>query len=361
MDRFSLEQRFEILKTYFECGSVISETLRKLRTKFGRNAAPTARAIRKLMHKVRETGMLVDARRVPYTRPVRTAEAIAAVTESVRQNPGTSTRRRSQQVGIPRTTLRRILHKDLGMFAYKIQLVQELKPNDLPQRLRFAEWALNELNDDPNFARKIIFSDEAHFHLGGYVNKQNCRIWGTDNPHVVVQKPMHPARVTVWCGFWSGGVIGPFFFENAEGRAVNIDGERYRDMITDFLWQELEDIDLDELWFQQDGATCHTAARSINLLRTRFNNRVISRFGDVHWPARSCDLTPLDFFLWGTLKSKVYADNLQTIDHLKQNIRTEIAQIDQETVNKVLENWCSRMAYCRASRGQHFNEIIFHS
>ena len=94
--------------------------MRKLRTKFGRNAAPTARAIRKLMHKVRETGMLVDARRVPHTRPVRTAEAIAAVTESVHQNPETSTRRRSQQVGIPRTALRRILHKDLGMFAYKI-------------------------------------------------------------------------------------------------------------------------------------------------------------------------------------------------------------------------------------------------
>ena len=51
--------------------------------------------------------------------------------------------------------------------------------------------------------KKIIFSDEAHFELGGYVNKKNCRIWGTENPYAYIEKPTHPKRVTVWCGFWS--------------------------------------------------------------------------------------------------------------------------------------------------------------
>ena len=63
------------------------------------------------------------------------------------------------------------------------------------------------------FAKKIIFSDEAHFELGGYVNKQDCRIWGTENQHAYIKKPTHPKRVTVWCG----GIIGPFFFENEQG------------------------------------------------------------------------------------------------------------------------------------------------
>ena len=49
--------------------------------------------------------------------------------------------------------------------------------------------------------KKNYFSDEAHFDLGGYVNKQNCRIWGTKNLHAYIEKPMHPKRVTVWCGF----------------------------------------------------------------------------------------------------------------------------------------------------------------
>lgn len=71
--------------------------------------------------------------------------------------------------------------------------------------------------------------------MNGYVNKQNCRIWGRDNPHVIVQKPMHPLRVTVWCGFWAAGVIGPYFFEDIDGNAVTVNGQRYRDMVTDFL------------------------------------------------------------------------------------------------------------------------------
>jgi len=63
-----------------------------------------------------------------------------------------------------------------------------------------AQWAKQRLVEDEHFYRKIIFSDEAHFHLGSYVNKQNCRIWGSENPHVIMEKPMHP-QVTVWCGF----------------------------------------------------------------------------------------------------------------------------------------------------------------
>ena len=68
--------------------------------------------------------------------------------------------------------------------------------------------------------KKIMFSDGAHFDLGGYVNKQNCRIWGTENPHTYIDKPTPPKRITVWCGFWYRGIIGPFFFENEQGEAV---------------------------------------------------------------------------------------------------------------------------------------------
>ena len=48
-------------------------------------------------------------------------------------------------------------------------------------RFRFAKWACDRLTEDADFGKKIIFSDEVHFDLGGYVNKQNCSIWGTDN------------------------------------------------------------------------------------------------------------------------------------------------------------------------------------
>ncbi|GFY34543.1 DUF4817 domain-containing protein [Trichonephila clavipes] len=112
-----------------------------------------------------------------------------------------------------------------------------------------------------------------------------------------VKTPLHPEKLTVWCTLWAGGIIGPYFFKNDEGHNVTVNGDRYRAMITNFFIPELNNHDVQELWFQQDGATCHTARATIDLLKDTFGDRLISRFGPVNWPPRSCDLTPLDYFL----------------------------------------------------------------
>ncbi|GFV45159.1 putative LOC100569746 [Trichonephila clavipes] len=113
------------------------------------------------------------------------------------------------------------------------------------------------------------------------------------------------------------------------------------------------------LWFQQDGATCHIARATIDLLKDTLGDRLISRFGPVNWPPRSCDLTPVDYFLWDYVKSLVYADKPQTLDHLEDNIRRVIADIRPQMLEKVIENWTSRLDYIRASRGSPMPEIIF--
>ncbi|GFU95370.1 putative DD41D transposase [Trichonephila clavipes] len=66
-----------------------------------------------------------------------------------------------------------------------------------------------------------------------------------------------------------------------------------------------------------------------------------------------------DYFLWGYVKSLVYADNPQTLDHLEDNIRRVIADIRPQMLEKVIENWTSRLDYIRASRDSHMPEIIF--
>ncbi|GFT13763.1 putative transposable element [Trichonephila clavipes] len=88
-------------------------------------------------------------------------------------------------------------------------------------------------------------------------------------------------------------------FEGSEQDLVNVNGDRYRAMITNFFIPELNNSGVQELWFQQDGATYHTARATIDLLKDTFGDYLISRFGPVNWPPRSCDLTPLDYFLWG--------------------------------------------------------------
>ncbi|GFU44332.1 uncharacterized protein TNCV_3617801 [Trichonephila clavipes] len=66
---------------------------------------------------------------------------------------------------------------------------------------------VNEIAVVPDFHKRILFSDEAHFWLNGYVNKQNCRIWNEANPQVYVETPLHPEKLTVWCALWAGGPL----------------------------------------------------------------------------------------------------------------------------------------------------------
>ncbi|XP_075149038.1 uncharacterized protein LOC142222673 [Haematobia irritans] len=216
---------------------------------------------------------------------------MAAVRDSVAEEPSTSTRRRAQQLHLSRSSLMNIMHKDLHLHAYKVQLSQELKPLDHSKHREWAEWFQEMATVDDQFSKKIIFSDEAHFHLSGFVNKQNCRIWANENPRVIVEKPMHPHA----------------------------------------LWSN------------------------------KFNDRVISRNGDVNWPPRSCDLTPLNFFLWGYLKEKVYVDTPATIQELKDEIIRPINGIEPPLCLSVIENLDHRMEVCHRGRGAHLADILCHT
>ncbi|GFX54870.1 putative LOC100569746 [Trichonephila clavipes] len=169
--------------------------------------------------------------------------------------------------------------------------------------------------------------DEAHFWLNGYVNKQNCRIWSEANPQVYIETPLHPEKIDCLLRF-----MGRCNHSSKTMKATT---------------------------FQQDGATCHTACATIDLLKDTFGDRLISRFGRVNRAPRSCDLTPLDYFLWGYVRSLVYADKPQTLDHLEDNIRRVIADIRSQLLEKVIENWTSRLDYIRAIRGSPMPEIIF--
>ncbi|GFX32005.1 putative DD41D transposase [Trichonephila clavipes] len=87
------------------------------------------------------------------------------------------------------------------------QLGLAIHQNDHQERRRFVEWAQNEIAVVPDFHKRILFSDEAHFWLNGYVNKQNCHIWSEANPQVYIETPLHPEKLTVWCALWAGGIL----------------------------------------------------------------------------------------------------------------------------------------------------------
>ena len=105
-------------------------------------------------------------------------------------------------------------------------------------------------------------------------------------------------------------------------------------MLNEFLITKIEEEDISSIWFQQDGATCHVAEATLDVLRPVFEDRIISRRVDVVWPLRICDLTPLGYYLWGAVKDKCYAAKPETIDALKDNIREAIGEIQLHTSDK---------------------------
>ena len=117
-------------------------------------------------------------------------------------------------------------------------------------------------------------------------------------------------------------------------------------MLNEFLFTKIEERDIGNIWFQQEGATCHTVEATLALLSPVFEDRIISRRGDVVWPPQSCDLTPLDYYLWGAVKDKCYAYKPETMEALKDNIRDEI---QLHIIDNVLKKWTDRVGYYMAS------------
>lgn len=359
MSPFTGEHRAFAIQAFYENGRSYIVARRKFRVKFNLRSirqCPSTQLLKQWLKRFQETGSTLPKKRRGRSRTVRTVQAIEEVNQSVEQNAELSTRRRSAAMGISRSSLQRILH-DLKLHPYKIQLVQQLKPDDHTKRERFSSIMLERFS---NF-RNILFSDEAHFHLSGFVNKQNCRYWSAEQPSRKHQKPLHCQKVTVWAAVSARGLIGPYFFENSSGQALTVNTERYVKMLKDFLRPTLAGLqEYNSLtWFQQDGATCHTSNASMEVVKEMFPGKVISKRGDIEWPPRSPDLSPPDFFLWGYLKNKVYSNKPETITALKENIRTEMAAISTATCQRVFENFKHRLEECSRREGAHLDDVIF--
>lgn len=149
------------------------------------------------------------------------------------------------------------------------------------------------------------------------------------------------------------------FFENAAGQTTTVDGACYRAMLTEFFLPQLDELGLEDMWFQQDGATAHTARATTDILKAAFPGRLISRFGDLHYPARSPDLTVPDFCLWGFLKSRVYVNKPEILEALKDNIRHECENLSPEVLAEVMKNAIKRARMAINCDGAHLADIIF--
>ena len=246
------------------------------------------------------TGSVMDDKEGMQTKKntVIVEENVKKVEELIKQSPSTSIRMASKQLDISKSSVQRIIKKELSLFPYKIQTNQPIYQLSGERRLEFANQMLTMAeNNDIDFG-KILFSDEAHFQMEGYVNKQNCRIWGSENPHYSIIKPLHPKRLTVWCGISSEMIIGPVIFSE------NIKSTVYLNILQEQVVPYLYGLGkISDFYFMQDGARPHRTCEVFDYLSEHFDGRIIGLDSEkftgkgICWPPFSPDLNPCDYFL----------------------------------------------------------------
>jgi len=113
-------------------------------------------------------------------------------------------------------------------------MVQQLKETDTFARMEFAATMLHKISESSSFLSSILWSDKAHFTLDGCVFTHQCIIWSQNNPHCVIEKSLHPERVTVWVCFTAEFILPPFFFDG------NVNKKSYLDLLQNHVVVELK-------------------------------------------------------------------------------------------------------------------------
>ena len=238
------EKTFFFVETYFETKSFCA-VQRGFRRKFQCRHYPDKRFIYRSTQKFREHGTVLNlnarGKRDTYSgRPksARSQENIDAIRDSLGRSPRKSLRRRSQELGINRESIRRILVKDLQLYLYRIQIKHKLTQADMEKRVGMCRWFCDKVDENPDFREDLWFSDKAHFLFLGHVNSKNNIFWGSTPPEDYLQWPLHFIKCTAWVAISKHGIIGPYWFEDESELSLMVYSQRYIEVLQKF-WTTL--------------------------------------------------------------------------------------------------------------------------
>lgn len=353
MEPYSNEYIADIHFIYGFCNGNANEAVREYARRYPNRPTPNARTFIRIHLSIAENGIRRPSNERGRLLSLRYEEEIL---EIIAENPGLSVRRIATRLGLSKMSVWRVLKKE-GLHPYHFRRVQELNEPDFLRRLVFASWINRRVRSDPNFCKKNLWTDEATFTRSGYVNHRNEHLWLQENPHAVKDSSyQHQFSVNVWAGIIDDVLIGPIILP------ATMNGPRFLEFLqTDFLdaLLELPIHYRSGMLLQMDGAPAHFAVSVRNYVNENYAPW-IGRGGTISWPPRSPDLTPLDFFLWGTIKQKVYVEvpntREQLIDKILQ-VANELRE-DKEMIRRSTQNISIRAMACLQHSGGHFEQWL---
>lgn len=358
MEDYSFEEMSSMHLMYGLAYCNRAEARRLYAEHFPHRRLPNEKTFERLHNRLRETGSFKPrARDRGRPRTARTLRLEERVLHRVEEEAGDSTRRIALREGVDHTTVWRVL-KTNQLYPYHLQRVQGLSELDFPAREAFCVWLLETCANDPLFLPSLLFTDEAGFTRDGIFNFHNVHLWHEENPHAIIQsRHQHQFSINVWAGIIGDFLIGPFVLP---GR---LNGQNYRNFLENDLPNMLEDVPLNfraRIWFMHDGAPAHFSLIAREFLNEAYPGRWIGRAGPIAWPARSPDLNPLDFFVWGHLKSMVYSTPVQDIEDLRQRVENgcQIIRNTPGIFERVRQSMTRRAQQCIAVHGGHFEHLL---
>nr|BAG15923.1 transposase [Bombyx mandarina]BAG15924.1 transposase [Bombyx mandarina]BAG15925.1 transposase [Bombyx mandarina] len=316
-----------------------------------KNLNITKRFVYRTIKRYNEDSSVDDRSRSGRPRSVRTPAVIKAVKARIQRNPKRKQKLLAPQMGLSRTTVKKVLNEDLGLRAYRRKTGHRLNARLMDLRLKRCRALLKRYAGKKN--REILFSDEKFFTVEESYNKQNDKVYAHSSEEASnriprIQRGHFPSSLMVWLGVSYWGLTEVHFCE----KGVKTNAVVYQNTVLTNLVEPVSHTMFNNRhWvFQQDSAPAHRAKSTQDWLAAG----EIDFIRHEDWPSSSPDLNPLDYKIWQHLEEKACSKLHPNLESLKTSLIKAAADIDMDLVRAAVDDWPRRLKACIQNHGGHF-------
>lgn len=352
---FQTEDFINLMVVHGECRRVMKRTKIRYNERYPNRPRATLDIVRRLLNNCQQHGQFrPKKRKTAYV--TRNEQKIITVLAYFYASPTASIRDAVRELNISNGSILKILH-DYNWHPFHYTKVQHLYETDFQRRVNFCEWMLVQIQQDIEFPGKIIWCDEAKFTKNGCYNRHNSHFWSNHNPELTRETQFqHKWQFNVFCAIKDNNV---FFFKFYDD---NLTSELYLNILQQMVEAAVETMpvrEAAEAWFQQDGAPPHNGRLIDNFLENEFDGKWLGNQGPYKWPPRSPDLTPLDYFIWGFVKDKVYFEPITTKENMVERVRNAFRSLQNDQIERATHHsLLQRIHKCLEVNGNVFEHIL---
>lgn len=355
--KFNIRERSDMIQIYFLNNKSATAARRQYIRLYPERQAPSQQIFTRLAKKFEENGNVSNVKKVCRNRSVLNEENKINILGFFEAHPVSAITTVYKETGISRGSIHSVL-KEYKFKAYKFRRTQKLSEGQCQKRMQFCVEFMNRYNENNNFLKNILWTDESSFTTKKGCNRQNTRFWSINNPRQIHQiKTQGYQSLTIWCGVIGTYVLGPIFIDQ------RLTGGHYLNLLEHQIAQYIEDLPLNisaQIIWQQDGAPPHNVAHVKNFLNMEYPRGWLGNGGPIDWPPNSPDLTVMDFFFWGYIKNNVHKTPCDNIVELRQRISAAVNELrdNPEYLLHAINHTIKIYEKCIEQNGGHIQQYL---